>query len=170
MKNLFSEQYICKQIQSISQENAMLFSEKSTLQYTCIPHYKNTADIQHIQAYIAQANRVSWLIYHNNHIEYAIAFISAICNTIHKTATISFFVTDTFQNMGVMSECLPHIHNYLFTQKDIYRIEAQVYQNNTASIKLLEKIGYEQEGLLRKNFMINNNLENSYMYSLLKNK
>ena len=163
MKNYI---FSCTKITELYAKNAAVFMDAENLQYTCIPVISDSCELSRVQKYIQEPNRFSWFINENTE-EKTAGFISALCNVEHKTATLSFVTDKDFQSKGVMTQCLPIIHSYLFTKKNIIRIEAQVYEHNTASILLLEKLGYQREGLLRKNFIIHRISRNSYMYSLL---
>ncbi len=49
----------------------------------------------------------------------------------------------------------------------IHRIEANIMPSNLSSIKLIEKLGFEYEGLAKKNIRINFNWEDHYRYAYL---
>ena len=49
------------------------------------------------------------------------------------------------------------------------RIEALVGDGNVASIKVLEKLGFKQEWLLRNFALIDNKYINIYYYEIIKN-
>ena len=66
-----------------------------------------------------------------------------------------------------MSEALKlMIHHAFFTLK-LHRIEAGVMPSNAPSWQLLEKHGFEREGLMRKNVHINGQWEDHYHYALI---
>ena len=51
---------------------------------------------------------------------------------------------------------------------DLVRIGAIVFKKNEASNLLLQKIGFEQEGLLKKYMHQHNVPHDTYIYSLIK--
>lgn len=52
---------------------------------------------------------------------------------------------------------------------DLTRIGAVVFIDNDASNKLLTKIGFQKEGVLKKYMYQNGVANDTYVYSLLKN-
>lgn len=58
--------------------------------------------------------------------------------------------------------------NYIFEDTDIIRIFAEPFAYNIASCKVLEKAGFQFEGLLRNNAIKNGKVLDMRMYSLIK--
>lgn len=54
---------------------------------------------------------------------------------------------------GIMSEAMQGVINFSKTQISPNRIQAEVYPENIASLKLLKKLGFQEEGLLRQYLM-----------------
>lgn len=52
-----------------------------------------------------------------------------------------------------MSEAVRQICEIAFEELDIVRITGQVYEPNAASRRVLEKNGFELEGILKKQFL-----------------
>lgn len=69
---------------------------------------------------------------------------------------------------GFMKEALPPIIHYGFTQMLLHRIEALVGGENIASLKLIQQNGFVKEGVLREHWKINDIMDDSWMFSLLK--
>lgn len=57
---------------------------------------------------------------------------------------------------------------YIFEHTDIIRIFAEPFAYNTASCRVLEKAGFQFEGLLRSNAIKNGKVIDMKMYSLIK--
>ena len=51
---------------------------------------------------------------------------------------------------GLMSEVLPMLVRFGFEQLGLHRIEARVEPEHGASVRLLRKLGFTDEGLLRE--------------------
>ena len=144
-----------------------LFSNKELLQFTDTPIIESISDIETIYTYFSVENKLTWIITLNN-TNTSIGFISALLTPKHKTASLTFVLLPKFHKQGYMFNALSQCISLLFTNHSIFRIEAQVYTQNIPSIKLLESLGFVNEGTLRKNFMINGKLEDSYMFAKLK--
>ncbi len=64
---------------------------------------------------------------------------------------IGYWLAAPFRGQGIMTEVVRILTDRMFEQRPaLVRIEAQVFAHNPASVRLLEKAGFEQEGLLRK--------------------
>lgn len=101
-------------------------------------------------------NIIGWCGYHTWYVE-------------HSRAEIGYALTnDDYKNKGLMSEALSPIIAYGFEQMNLHRIEAFVGPSNTASQKLVQKMGFQKEGLLREHYFKKGVAEDSIVYSLLK--
>lgn len=87
----------------------------------------------------------------------------------HERAEISFELQKEFRRFGYMTEALEALVQALFVFGSIHRIEAFTSKANKTSMKLLSKIGFTREGLLRKRNLLNNVFEDCYVYAILKN-
>lgn len=87
----------------------------------------------------------------------------------HKRAEIGYVLTDkNFRDKGLMSEAIASIVEYGFTKMNLHRIEAFVGEDNVPSLKLMKKMKFVKEGVLREHYLINEKMEDSIVYSLLK--
>ncbi|HON52833.1 MAG TPA: GNAT family protein [Bacteroidales bacterium] len=140
-----------------------LFSDNELLVYTDVPIIRSIEQNAEIRNYYTFPR----IIFFIKISQYIVGFVSAYCNIKHKTACITCVLQPQFQKQGIMHTTLVWFHNYLVVNYSIVRIEAQVYTEHSDSIAMLESLGYTREGCLRKNFMIQGTLCDSYMYSLL---
>ncbi|MDR1761348.1 MAG: GNAT family N-acetyltransferase [Bacteroidales bacterium] len=137
-----------------------LFSTYDVQRHLDLPvDYVNNHTIAAIYSYYSIPQRLSFYIYSNNQ---SVGFISAALNKKHKTASLSFALLPEFRHKGVMQSAI-HEMCILLWQQSIIRIEAQVLSENKASLHVLQQCGFMHEGILRKNFMIENSLMDSYI-------
>ncbi|MCT4545012.1 MAG: GNAT family N-acetyltransferase [Vallitalea sp.] len=68
---------------------------------------------------------------------------------------------------GYMTEALNEGINIMFNEYKLHRIEANIMPKNSASINLVKKFGFENEGISKKYIKINNVWEDHYRMSLL---
>ena len=74
-------------------------------------------------------------------------------NTIHKTSYISYFIGNkNFWGKGLATEALYLTTKYAFMKLKLSKCNAGVYDNNIASKKVLNKVGYTKEGCIRSAF------------------
>jgi len=88
--------------------------------------------------------------------------------TKNHRANIGYDLQTEYWNNGYATEALKTIVEFGFKQLKINRIEAEVMIGNTASERILEKLGFTNEGLLRHWLYWNENHYDMIMYSLLK--
>lgn len=67
-----------------------------------------------------------------------------------KDAELGYLLLPRMWSRGIMSEAVRRICEIAFKELDIVRITGQVYEPNVASRRVLEKNGFELEGLLKK--------------------
>lgn len=67
-----------------------------------------------------------------------------------KDAELGYLLLPDMWSKGIMSEAVRRICEIAFKELDIVRITGQVYEPNAASRRILEKNGFELEGILKK--------------------
>ena len=69
---------------------------------------------------------------------------------------------------GLMREALGELLSAAFDSMGLRRIEAEVNTRNTASAKLLVRLGFTKEGLLRKRWVVKGHAEDFEVFGLLR--
>ncbi|MBB6634973.1 GNAT family N-acetyltransferase [Cohnella thailandensis] len=72
-------------------------------------------------------------------------------------------------NKGYMTEALREVIRYAFEGLKLHRIEANIMPRNAASLAVVEKLGFYQEGLARKYLYINGAWED-HIHMVLRNE
>lgn len=85
-----------------------------------------------------------------------------------RCVEIGYELHQSYWNKGIMSEALPPIIEYGFTQMDLHRIEGLPLAVNEPSRKLLTKMGFRLEGTFRERVFFHNKFEDQMIYGLLK--
>lgn len=85
-----------------------------------------------------------------------------------KSAELGYWLAEDFWNKGIITRAIKQITDIAFNELDIVRIFAEPYFNNIGSRRVLEKSGFELEGILRKSVYKNNIYLDSYIYSIIK--
>jgi ribosomal-protein-alanine N-acetyltransferase len=57
--------------------------------------------------------------------------------------------------------------NFCFGQLGLHRVQAYIHPDNSASIALVEKLGFTREGLLRDNMRVGDAWRDDLLYALL---
>jgi len=71
-------------------------------------------------------------------------------HTWYRRASIGYELARNYWRHGIMTEALSAIINFGFGEMELNRIEAVVMPENTASIIMLEKLRFRNEGLLKE--------------------
>ncbi|MBK7410046.1 MAG: GNAT family N-acetyltransferase [Saprospirales bacterium] len=69
---------------------------------------------------------------------------------------------------GYMNEAINAVLEYGFKVMNLNRIEACTSPDNTASLSIIKKYGFIQEGYLRQHFVRDGETQDTVIYSLLK--
>jgi ribosomal-protein-alanine N-acetyltransferase len=89
-------------------------------------------------------------------------------NWEHGLAEVGYALSTSYQSQGVMSRGLALLLDDIFTHTTLERIEARCASDNVASQRVLEKTGFEQEGLLRGYFKLRGRRVDNFVYGLLR--
>lgn len=84
-----------------------------------------------------------------------------------QSAFLGYFLDKNENGKGYTSEAVRLITDYGFSELGLHRIEAGVMPHNIASIRVLEKAGFEKEGIARKNVRINGKWEDHQVLAIL---
>ena len=80
---------------------------------------------------------------------------------------LGFKISETMQGKGLMTEALKSSIRYVFGTLNIHRIAANYMPHNIASAKVLDKCGFQQEGIAEDYLYINGKWEKHIMTSLI---
>jgi [ribosomal protein S5]-alanine N-acetyltransferase len=86
----------------------------------------------------------------------------------NKKAEIGYEIHPSYWRKGYTSEAIKEVLRYSYLELELNRIGAVVYLENEASSKLLEKLGFKKEGVLRDYLFQNNSFYTTSMFSILK--
>ena len=82
-----------------------------------------------------------------------------------KTAEIGYWIGEPFWNKGIATMAVKLLTQYGFNHLDLVRIHTGVFEYNRASMKVLEKNGYEKDGIFKKSIIKNGSIWNEHRYS-----
>ena len=149
-----------REFHTVFKDLLQVFSNKKLLHYTDLD-WCNSIDNKSLIKWVEDSDRISWAAYEN---ETFLGFVSAHLVRKHKTASITIVVLEQFQHQGIAQKLLQSTVIQLF-ENDFARIEAQICTENKFSQQLFEAVGFTCEGRLRKNFLIDGILYDSFMYA-----
>lgn len=91
------------------------------------------------------------------------------CDNIHsKTAEMGYYIAEPYWGRGIGTIAVKQVCDYIFEHTDIIRIFAEPFAHNIASCRILEKSGFQCEGVLRKNAVKNGQILDMKMYAKIR--
>lgn len=85
-----------------------------------------------------------------------------------KDAEIGCFLLTQQWSKGIMSKAVNQVCELAFKELDIIRITGLVYEENTASKRVLEKNGFIKEGVMKNAVIKNDTMHDLCVYGKLK--
>jgi len=89
-------------------------------------------------------------------------------NCCHRHAEIGYDLSPNYWGQGLMVEALQILLNYGFSEMNLNRIQAMTHSDNYRSQKVLLKLGFLREGVLREYFGLDGIFNDQIQYSILK--
>ncbi|PSQ99443.1 MAG: N-acetyltransferase [Bacteroidetes bacterium SW_7_64_58] len=83
-------------------------------------------------------------------------------------ARIGYWLAKPYWNRGIMTEAVSRYVDYAFTELAVVRLTAEVFAWNTASARVLQKVGFVQEGRLRNHREKDGDLMDVLYFGLLR--
>ena len=81
---------------------------------------------------------------------------------------MGYYIGEPYWGKGLGTSAVKQACSYVFEHTNIIRIFAEPFAYNVASCRVLEKSGFQFEGLLRNNAFKNEKVVDMKMYSLIK--
>lgn len=113
----------------------------------------------------------------NNTFAYAVAADGRVIGSIgafrqsnihFRTAELGYYIAEEYWGRGIMTDAVRRLCSWIFNNTDILRIYAEPFAENTGSRRVLEKAGFQCEGLMRCNAVKNGRVRDMALYALIK--
>ena len=86
---------------------------------------------------------------------------------VSQSAHIGYWMGERHAGQGYMQDAVRALVSHAFGAMRLHRIEAACIPGNTRSIRVLEKVGFTREGLLRSYLRINGIWQDHFIYGLV---
>lgn len=93
--------------------------------------------------------------------------LTGVLRNVLQSSYIGYSLDRDHNGKGIMTEAVKLVVDFGFKQLHLHRIVAGVMPTNLGSIRVLEKAGFEKEGIARKNVKINGKWEDHLELSIL---
>ncbi len=81
------------------------------------------------------------------------------------TAELGYWLGEEFWGRGIVSQAVALYTDFVMKEFKLLRVFAEPYDHNPASVRILEKAGFEFEGILRKNAVKDGVVRDMLMYA-----
>jgi ribosomal-protein-alanine N-acetyltransferase len=89
-------------------------------------------------------------------------------NPDHRSASLGYCLDDAAWGQGYATEAARGVLQWAFDTLDLNRVQAETDTRNTASARVLEKLGFIREGTLREDCVVNGDVSDSWVYGLIR--
>ena len=89
-------------------------------------------------------------------------------NPDYRSASLGYCLDDAAWGHGYATEAARALLQWAFNTLDVNRVQAETDTRNVASARVLEKLGFEREGTLREDCVVNGDVSDSWVYGLLR--
>ena len=122
--------------------------------------------INHIQEETSKQGRsVNWAIRSaDGHLIGGIGFHDFELGKSHR-AELGYWLAKPFWSQGIMTKAVEVVCGFAFKELNIVRITAHVFSFNLGSEKVLEKSGFQLEGILRKHYKKDGKIFDGKLYA-----
>ncbi len=94
--------------------------------------------------------------------------LSNIRYGVISSASLGYWIGQPYARQGHMSEAVQILLPFAFKLLHLHRLEAACLPQNDASVALLQKNGFKQEGIARKYLQINGVWQDHLLFALLE--
>lgn len=81
------------------------------------------------------------------------------------SAEIGYWLGRSYWGRGIATDALRTLTEHLFRERNLLRLYAMPFADNAGSVRVLEKAGYEREGLLRSNSVKHGTPRDQWLYA-----
>jgi ribosomal-protein-alanine N-acetyltransferase len=93
--------------------------------------------------------------------------LSNVTRGMTQTATLGYWMGERFAGRGYMTRAVRALVPFAFGSLHLHRLEAACLPHNAASMRLLEKVGFQREGVARGLVCINGRWQDHIVYARL---
>jgi [ribosomal protein S5]-alanine N-acetyltransferase len=86
----------------------------------------------------------------------------------HQTMELGYWIAEPFWGKGLVVEACRAVLDFVFAEYGPERVQARVIEGNDASARVLAKLGFRDEGTLRRSLLRRGKFEDVRMFSVLR--
>lgn len=91
-------------------------------------------------------------------------------NKRNKSCEFGYAINPEMQGKGYGTKMIKEFVSYMFKNHDLNKLYCQTGAFNKPSVKLLKKLGFHRDGVLREHHELDGKLYDDYIFSILKSE
>ncbi|MEM9887071.1 MAG: GNAT family protein [Bacteroidota bacterium] len=134
---------------------------------------EHTKEVKHTYNFIGESlkyleggQRLPTIIFHQNAVAGSIGFVRI--DKANRKGEIGYWLRADLQGKGIMTKACKAMITHAFEELGLNRIEIKASAENFPSRAIPERLGFQQEALLRQDTFKNEQFEDTLVYGLLK--
>ncbi len=141
---------------------------KRSHNFYTLPYQKAFLTAEHNQ--IAEGNLMRFWVFLKDCPEEIIGTVcfQNILKEPYHSCSIGYKFSRSYQHQGYATESLRACLNMIFSEYPTHRVDAYIMPGNTASLRLIERLGFDYEGTCRSFARINGCWEDHKHYALIR--
>jgi len=96
--------------------------------------------------------------------------LSNVRRGVTQSCSLGYWIGMPYAKKGLMTAGVQAVVPFVFETLGLHRLEAACLPSNIASMRLLEKVGFQREGLAKKYLRINGVWQDHILFALLENE
>jgi len=84
------------------------------------------------------------------------------------SAELGYWLGEEHWGKGIMPRAVEKVVVHAFEALGLHRVYARVYANNKPSQRVMQKVGFEQEAILRKAAIKEGKIQDVYLYAMIR--
>lgn len=116
---------------------------------------------------LARGEAIRWGITQRSN-DLVIGTVGLVIDRTNESGGLGYDLARPYWRMGIMYQALTIVIRYAFSSVNLNRLQALVMPENIASLKLLEKLNFQEEGLLRQYLFFKGRYQDMVCLSLLR--
>ena len=88
---------------------------------------------------------------------------------VSQSGVLGYWMGERYAAKGFMTAAVRAVVSFSFDTLQLNRVDAACLPNNTASVRLLEKVGFSREGYARQYLCIDGRWQDHLLYGLVRN-
>ena len=168
--NLFTERLILRAPSFLDTDDVFDFcSDPDSCRYADWTPHKTKADTRDFLAWLKRKSgekSYTWVMEYRQ--EKRVIGTISIVDTDYsgKIVTVGYTLSKEYQHKGFATEALKRLVKYILNDLNAERVQAKVIPENIPSCRLLERVGFKNEGIFKKGAFCRTNCVDVYVYAL----